>query len=328
VQQLIIEFTFIVLISVGIGIVATLTGISGGAFKTPLLIILFFLSAELAAAASLLSAVFVAVAGSLAYYRQKTEAINFRVGLLLVIATIPGTYAGVILRTVFAHAHLLRFIFGIALFPIGLKMMMFIPDDNNETNGEGKVFRISQVSLKKQVMIVFVAFLAGISAGLLGLGGGTLIVPALCIILNFPIMVAAATSMFTMIFTTSAGSLINYITITETASVSVLLYYGLTMGLGMVIGGFIGPKYADRVDGFLLQRLFGFVLIFALVKMMSLGHLWLDPGGSDYLLATMGDVIIWLLIGIPMLILSHNRVRSRSSKTSQENIGSATPIPG
>ncbi len=325
-EQLIIEFMIILPISVGIGIVAVLTGISGGAFKTPLLIIMFLLSAEVASAASLLSAAFVAVAGTIAYYRRKPGLINFRVGLVLVFATIPGSYLGIYLRTIFAHAHLLRLAFGILLFPIALKMLMSITteDDNSEPNG--KVFRFSQVTRKNQIMLVSVAFLAGISAGLLGLGGGTLIVPALCIILNFPIMVAAATSIFTMIFTTTAGSLINYIVLAQTESIFAFLYYGLTMGVGMVIGGLIGPKYADRVDGFMLQRLFGFILIFALVKMMSLGHHWLDPAGSDYLLATIGDAIIWLLIGIPLLMLSFRRTRKQRSELTQEKDEVTIPI--
>ena len=72
-QQLIFEFTTIVLISVGIGIIGSMTGISGGAFKTPLLIILFALTAELAAAASLISALFVAVVSTVVYHRQKPQ---------------------------------------------------------------------------------------------------------------------------------------------------------------------------------------------------------------------------------------------------------------
>jgi len=317
-EQLVFEFIIILPISLCIGIVAALTGISGGAFKTPLLIILFLLPAEVASAVSLLSAVFVSVAGTLAYYRHNPDQVNFRIGLFLVIATLPGTSVGIFLRTIFADAHILRSIFGIVLFPIALKMMMSLPIENDALCDEEKIVRISQLSLMKIIMIIFAAFLAGILAGLLGLGGGTLIVPALCIILNFPILAAAATSMFTMIFTTSVGSLINYIAFIQTDNLIVFLYYGLVMGTGMVTGGFIGPKYANRVDGLMLQRLFGFILIFALVKMMSLGQLWFNPEGSSFLLATIGDSIIWLLIGIPLLMVSFYRIRKRRKKPAND----------
>ena len=110
--------------------------------------------------------------------------------------------------------------------------------------------------------------------------------------------------MFTMIFTSSAGSVMNYLVLAQTESMTAFLYYGLTMGVGMILGGLIGPRYASRVDPMWLQKLFGFLLIFPLVKMMTLGQLWLDPGGTNYVLATLGDAIIWLLIGIPVWILS------------------------
>ncbi|MHA2351564.1 MAG: sulfite exporter TauE/SafE family protein [Candidatus Thorarchaeota archaeon] len=303
-QQLIFEFTIIVLISVGMGIIASLTGISGGAFKTPILIIMFALSAELASAASLLSALFIAVVCTMVYYRQTPQPINFQIGGLSVIATVPGSYVGVFLRTIVAHAHLLQLVFGIVLFPVALNLLLSQRNNEELSNDQMKCLSFSQLSRKKLTLAFFAIFLAGISAGLLGLGGGTIIVPVLCIILEFPIIMAAATSMFTMIFTSSAGSVMNYLVLAQTESMSAFLFYGLTMGVGMILGGLIGPKYASRVDAVWLQKLFGFLLIFPLVKMMSLGHLWLDPGGTNYLLATTGDAIIWLLIGVPVWILS------------------------
>jgi uncharacterized membrane protein YfcA len=166
----------------------------------------------------------------------------------------------------------------------------------------------------KLAITIVALFLAGILAGLLGLGGGTIIVPVLCIILGFPMLMAAATSMFTMVFTSSAGSLMNYFLLVQSGSLIVFLYYGVTIGVGMIVGGMIGPRYAARVDSVWLQKLFGFLLIFPLVKMMTLGHLWLDPGGSNFILATIGDAIIWLLIGIPLWIISSHRLNSRTLK--------------
>lgn len=323
-QQLIFELMVIVPFSVGVGIIASMVGISGGAFKTPVLIILFALSAELASAASLLSALFIAVVGTIGYYRQDPQPINFRIGLILVIATIPGTYVGVNLRTIVAHAHLLRLAFGIVLFPVALKLILTMQDEEKHLNGEKKMLGFSQLRKEKLAITAVAAFLAGTSAGLLGLGGGTIIVPVLCIILGFPLLYAAATSMFTMIFTSAAGSLMNYMVLAQTESMTIFLFYGLTMGLGMIVGGAIGPKYASRVDGVWLQRFFGFLLIFPLVKMMTLGHSWLNPGGSNYILATFGDAIIWLLIGVPVWILSSSRKGSENSEHHQE-LGYAQP---
>jgi len=304
VQLLIIEFTALILISVGIGILAGMTGISGGAFKVPALIILFTLSAELAAASSLLSALFVAVVSTLVYYKQNPQLIEFRVGTLAVIATIPGSIVGISLRTIVAHAHLLQLAFGIILFPVALKMLFAKEEDKEHADDQKVMHSFSQLNRSKLVVSIIVIFLAGVSAGLLGLGGGTIIVPVLCIILEFPILKAAATSMYIMIYTATVGSAINYIVLAPTEDISTFLYFGLMMGVGMIFGGIIGPRYAPRVDAARLQRFFGFLLIFPLIKLIKLGQLWLDPSGSNYLLGTFGDAVIWLVIGIPTWILS------------------------
>jgi uncharacterized membrane protein YfcA len=316
-EQLVIELTVLVSISIVIGIMASMTGISGGAFKTPILIIIFALSAELAAAASLLSACFVALIGTISYYRQDSQLIHFKVGILAVIATIPGSYFGVFLRTIAAHAHLLQLLFGVILFPIAIRFVVSRSGDKEKANDRSANVNLTELGMKRRVTFIVIAFLAGISAGLLGLGGGTIIVPMLYILLEFPIIVAAATSMFTMIFTSLAGSFLNYLVFAQTENLNTFLFFGLIMSLGMILGGVIGPRYASRVNAVQLQRLFGFLLIFPLIKMMRIGHYLLDPGGSNYMLATIGDGIIWLAIGIPIWVVASHRMKSYGSENVQ-----------
>jgi uncharacterized membrane protein YfcA len=311
VQQLMVDFAIILPISIGIGVLAAMTGISGGAFKTPILIILFGISAEVAPAASLLSALFVAIVAAADYYRRNPQLIEFRTGTVAMLATIPGSYIGISLKTIVAHAHLLQLAFGIFLFPVAVKMLFAQSRDMEHSNGHKSMLHFSDLSKHRLAMAIISIFLAGVSAGLLGLGGGTIIVPVLCIILQFPILKAAATSMYTMIFTTSAGSIINYAVLTSSVEMTTFLFFGIAMGIGMLIGGPIGTRYASKVNAAWLQRLFGFLLIFPLVKMMTLGQLLLDPSRTHYILATIGDAIIWLLIGIPIWFVSAYR---RSTK--------------
>jgi hypothetical protein len=60
--------------------------------------------------------------------------------------------------------------------------------------------------------------------------------------------------------------------------------------------------------------------------MMAMGHLWLDPNGSDFILATTGDAIIWLLIGIPLLIVSSHRIKSKNKEHRLETTENKPPI--
>ena len=161
-QLLIIEFTLIVLISVGIGILAAMTGISGGAFKVPILIILFTLGAELAIASSLFSALFVAIVSTIGYYRQDSHLIEFRVGTIAIVATIPGSYVGVWIRTIVAHAHLLQIVFGIILFPVALKLMLAKEDDKEHSDGEKRMRNFSQLGWQRSLTSILAIFLADV----------------------------------------------------------------------------------------------------------------------------------------------------------------------
>ncbi len=319
-------FFALLLIGVGIGIIASLVGISGGAFKTPILIIIFGLVAEIAAAASLLSALFVAAASTVGYYRQDPQLIGFKIGLLFVITTIPGAYFGVLLRTFVADREMLRFIFGIVLFPVALKLLLAMPKDQNPLEEKYRAPHFNQMSQNKVVIAVMTAFFAGALAGFIGLGGGTIIVPVLCMLLEFPMIAAAATSMFTMMFTSSAGTIMNYAFFMQTENATIFLVYGLALGIGTLIGGLIGSKGAYYVDTALLQRLFGFLLIFPLVTMMRLGHIWLDPTSSDYFLGTVGNIIIWLLIGIPIWLVSSIFLFPRKRKQKKNTRESTSPF--
>ena len=58
-----------------------------------------------------------------------------------------------------------------------------------------------------------------------------------------------------------------------------------------------------KINAVKLKQFFGLVLVFPLVKMMKLGQIWLDPMAQDYILATIGDLIIWLIIVVPIGIV-------------------------
>ena len=54
-QEIVIMAAFIALYAVGVGTISSMVGIGGGVFNTPLLIIIFLLSAQVAPATSLVA---------------------------------------------------------------------------------------------------------------------------------------------------------------------------------------------------------------------------------------------------------------------------------
>jgi uncharacterized membrane protein YfcA len=298
----VLEAIFLIIFAIGVGTLASMLGIGGGIINTPLLIIVFFLSTQIAPSAALIAAFFVAIVSTIMYHRQNPRPIINKMGLFLALTTIPGSWVGVWLRSLITDDYLLRLIFGILLFPIALKMLFAKKRAKSDFISEIAGFDFSQVPQKRLVFALIGGFAGGTAAGLLGVGGGVIVVPVLCFIVGLPMHAAVATSMFTMIFTTTSGTVVNYLVLSQIGpdAVGTFIYYGVFLGVGMIVGGQIGPRIACKINAVKLKQFFGLVLVFPLVKMMKLGQIWLDPMGLDYILATIGDLIIWLIIVVPI----------------------------
>lgn len=296
-QEIILELSFIVALSLIIGLGSSMVGISGGAFKTPMLIIIFGLTTHFSTAVSLFSALFLAIPSSIQYYRQEKDTVSIKIGLTIAAFSVPGSIIGVLVKSMIIDDYTLRIIFGASLFPVAIAMMLTKQKQTQiDYHREIIEYRHSHHGHLKWSIFGTGSLIAGFAAGLLGLGGGTIVVPLMCIVLGMPIVMAAATSVFAMIFTASAGTIMNYTLITQTGDLSSFLFYSLAIGAGMIIGSQIGPKYACRIDGVLLRRVFGAILVFPLVHMMNIGRFLLDPSGRDYLLGILGDILVWFLV--------------------------------
>jgi len=320
-QEIFFEFTLVVSLSFIIGLGASMVGISGGAFKTPVLIIIIGLSAQFSTAISLFSALFLAIPGSIEYNRNEKKPIMFKVGLLIALISVPGLYIGVILKSWIVDDYILRMIFGASLFPVALMMLLTKrKPDRTDNLCEIAEYDIDSNSSPRLIIAGIGFFVAGIAAGMLGIGGGTLYVPIMCLILGMPMLAAAATSVFAIIFTSTAGTFMNLMVIPQTVNSPLFLFYSITLGVGAIIGSKIGADYACQVDEVLLKRFFGAILIFPLVHLMYLGQMWLDPLGANILISTIGDVIIWLMVVIPSIFVWHYWRRSEHNQIQSNDV--------
>ena len=298
---------FIAIYAIGVGTISSMVGIGGGVFNTPLLMIIFLLSAQVAPATSLVAALFLAFASSIVYWRQNPRPIIPRAGLFLAITTVPGSMLGVVLRTMIEDDYVLRVIFGLALMPVAIKMLFAVRREKGDIASELASYNMSDLKNKMLAISLFGGFVGGVSAGLLGIGGGAVIVPVLSVLMGLPMHAAVATSMFTMVFTASAGTTMNFI------QGYINPYYALALGVGMLIGAQFGSRLACRVNSVQLKRVFGLVLVFPLVKMMKLGQMWLDPSASNILMSTVGDIIIWLIIVVPIGLFRLYQIRQQTN---------------
>ncbi|TFG30079.1 sulfite exporter TauE/SafE family protein [Candidatus Thorarchaeota archaeon] len=306
-QDLILQVAFVAIFAIGVGSLSSMIGIGGGVINTPLLLIVFWdiFNEQSAPSTALVGAFFVSIASSAAYWRQNPRPTLLKPGLILAVLTVPGSLFGVMLRTLIEAPYVLRVIFGVSLMPVALKMLFAKKKGKSDLTSEMSNWTMSNINTKRWGISLFGAFIGGISAGLLGIGGGAVVVPVLSVLMGVPMHAAVATSMFTMIFTTAAGTALNIYLNT------VNLYFAAALGVGMLLGGQIGSRLACRVNAVQLKQIFGLILILPLVTMMKLGQMWLDPSGIRGLLSTLGDIIIWLAIVLPIGLLRLYQIRKQ-----------------
>jgi hypothetical protein len=269
-------------VAVAIGVISATVGVGGGFIMVPYMVILFAYPTKMAVGTSNLVIVFSALSGSVAYFRQKR--IDYKVGVLAASLSVPGGIIGAYL-TNFMTSGELAVIFSIALFFVGLRMIVFPrertkdigPRDRKEgpvgeyqkknrnapTDKRHHVWKREIVdaaghkfSYESSVLRALpFYFFAGVLSGLLGIGGGVVIVPTLEILASFPMHLAVATSMFTMIFTSISTAT------TQLLLGHVVFDYVIFLIIGIVAGAQVGARVARRLRGSAVERLFGVTMI-------------------------------------------------------------------
>lgn len=107
-----------------------------------------------------------------------------------------------------------------------------------------------------------IGLVAGISAGLAGIGGGAVIVPAMVFLLDFPQHLAQGTSLLAIMFTSVAGTVVNR----RNGNVDVRL--AVTLGAIGAVASFGAARVANVVEAGLLRRLFGVLVLVQGIRMM------------------------------------------------------------
>lgn len=124
------------------------------------------------------------------------------------------------------------------------------------------------------ITILLIGLSAGILSGLIGIGGGVLMVPALVFFLSYNQHQAQGTSLAVLTLpVTLLGALIYYQECRKMGNPIDLRVVGL-LAATFVFGAFLGSKVAVRIDKELLKKIFAIVLIYSAVKLLN-WDMWL-----------------------------------------------------
>lgn len=113
-------------------------------------------------------------------------------------------------------------------------------------------------------LFVLIGATAGILAGLFGIGGGILIVPALIILAGFPILSATGTSLAALMLPVGILGVYEYY---KYGHVNVTAALGIAGGL--VLGIWVGSMFAQRIDPLYLKRAFAIFIVIMAVKIWT-----------------------------------------------------------
>jgi uncharacterized membrane protein YfcA len=230
------------------GLLAGLLGIGGGAMLVPLLVALHY-SPLHAVATSSLSVLITSLSGSLQNWRMGYFDQNRVLGLGF--PALVTSQLGVYLASRFSAA-LLLYGFGLLLM-VNLFLIRLRQRLEKQANSPSPPTSPSPQFLT--LARIGTGGMAGLLAGLFGVGGGVIMVPLQMLLLGEPIKVAIQTSLGVIIITAIAAVL------GHTVQGNVLYYPGFLLGIGGLIGAQISTRYLPKLPNKLIVFSFNGLLI-------------------------------------------------------------------
>lgn len=113
------------------------------------------------------------------------------------------------------------------------------------------------------LLLVLVGLAAGFLSGLIGVGGGIIIVPALVLLLGFSQKQAQGTSLGILLLPVGILAVIQYY---KQGYLNV--NYVLVVSAAFVLGGFLGSKLALSLPDAVMKKVFAVVLILIALKII------------------------------------------------------------
>ncbi len=113
------------------------------------------------------------------------------------------------------------------------------------------------------LLLLMVGLLSGILSGLIGVGGGIIIVPALILLLGYSQQQAQGTSLGLLLLPVGLLAVYNYY---KKGFIDVKVV--LIMSVAFVVGGWLGSKIALNISQAALKRVFAVILVVIATKML------------------------------------------------------------
>jgi uncharacterized membrane protein YfcA len=258
------------------GVAGSILGLGGGIIVIPVLTLLLGVDIRYAIGASIVSVIATSSGAAAAYVREHLA--NMRVAMFLEMGTTTGALTGAFLAGIIGGRWLFiifSLVLGYSAFAMFRKRhgeQSHVPPDwvadrlrmhgeyFDEQSGQVVSYRVAHTFVGLGLM-----YIAGIVSGLLGIGSGSLKVPAMDLAMRLPIKVSSATSNF-MIGVTAAASAGVYF-----ARGDIDPFIAAPVAAGVLVGATAGSRVLGKLKNSSIRKAFVVVLAWICVQMLWKG---------------------------------------------------------
>ena len=119
------------------------------------------------------------------------------------------------------------------------------------------------MSVTTLLILILIGMVTGTLAGMLGIGGAIIMVPALVFIMGFSQQMAQGTSLAVMLPPIGIIAALNY-----WKAGQVNLRFALILAAAFIVGSYFGSKFALTLPQSVLKKIFGVLLLLVAAKML------------------------------------------------------------
>lgn len=282
---MILDYWFMFPISILIATVAMASGVGGATFFSPLFILALGFPPEVAIGIGLITEVFGFASGLYAYARKRL--IDYRLGVQLLIATVPAALIGSFVSSS-VNPDVLKAILGVGLFAIAVSFLRAPAHDDiarlddaiqAEYGGEkaetcliasdGEEIRYTVCNRNQGRLI---SGIGGLFVGLISTGLGEMNGYFLLQRCRVPSKVSVATSVFVVAVTVLFASTAHFFQFVQAGSDVLQLVLNVVIFTvpGVIIGGQLGTIVASRISQHTMEMVVA--TLFILVGALTLGE--------------------------------------------------------
>lgn len=265
-----------------VGFLSGMFGVGGGFLITPLLM-LSGIPAAVAVATGANQVVASSVSGTITHWRRGN--VDIKMGTLLLLGGVVGAFIGVqLVRVLEATGQIeivISLLYIVFLSSIGILMLIESlravyktrrgrqgsarrPGQHHWIHGLPFKMRFNRSKLYiSAIPPLVIGFSVGLLSGILGVGGGFVMVPAMIYLLRMPTKVVIGTSLFQIIFVGGVTTVFH-----AAANYAVDLLLAFVLMVGGVIGAQFGVSAGQKLKGEHLRALLAILVLAVSVRLM------------------------------------------------------------